>query len=279
MTAKDIATYRKYIKFTESECIDEIEKFMPQFLDEEENLQKQYAVKVIRWVKAWANCDFSQEEVERLIAANRLLEDKIEEMLKDTCNMADWWKAQLDKKYGYQRDRPCFRLYYDEIWASVQIEELDSETKDFLQYRSVFRHGGKTVCDYHLSISNFQETGFRSILAYIDYRKSKHFTFPCKAVSVYLDFLEHLDVHNHLHIPIDSGLATLMRVPNNIGNKWKNFFTKLDRFHGEMFCSSMLDMIGSFLLTPQDVCAIAGYSYQINFEHHSDEHIRKMDDV
>jgi len=273
MTTQDIATYRKYINFTESEYIDEIEKLMLQHLDEEEKRQKLYAVKVIRWVKAWRNCDFSQETVERLIATNRLLEDKIEEMLKDARNMVDWRKAQLDKRYGFQRDR----TYYEDIWTSVQIEELDSETKDFLLYRSVLHHGGKTVCDYHLSISNSLETGFSRSFVSINYRKSKHFTFPCKAVSVYLDFMEQLKVHNHLQIPIDSGLATLMRVPNNIGNKWKNFFAKLDKFHGEIFCTSMLDMIGSFLLTPQDVCAISGYSYHINFEHHSEEYIIKMD--
>jgi len=273
MTAKDIATYRKYISLDESEYIDEIEKLMSKHPDDKENRQKQYAVKAVRWAKAWAMCDFNEEMVRGLIAANRLMAETIAEMLGEARIMADWRKAQLDKQYGFGQQG---KSYYEEIWASVRIEELDSDTKDFLLYRPVFHPGGLTVCDCHLSISNFMATECFSN-HFFGYRKRKGFTFPCKAVSVYIDFLKHLKAHNHLHIPIDNGLKSLMRLPENIGKKWKCFFAKLDRFGGELFCASMLEMIGNSLLTPEDVCAIVSYSYQISFEHHSEEWIRKMD--
>jgi len=260
-TIMDFASFRKYVHFEDFDCTEKVTELDNQRSEQEGNyINEQNAVKTVRWYKAWRDCDFTDEMVVNLIQANELLEDKIAEMYEAVHKLAKWEKRRLNK---------IGKPYAEEIVATLQVDYVDlCEDYDATYYR-LFKHKTDTISKYRYILRNDEPTEEEPMSHHYDIKDIPE-TEICEAASVYDNFLREARINMAVAIQISSNFKTMLNLPENVGKKWNSFFLRLDKFQGNFFCLPLLAMIGRFKLTPQDVCAIRDYSYQININHSCD---------
>jgi len=261
MNKNNLKTVRKYLRFTELDLTDHI-----QALREESNEQKNHCVneqnlaKSIRWYKAWRDCELTDELVQQLIQADKLLENKIEEMQTAAKNLAKWEQRQL-KKAG--------RPYAETVVATLSPDYVDIKDGYDERYYGIFQHETDVVSKYRITMRDDEPTGERVSDCLNDMAEIREAEI-CEAAKVLDDFLETSRVERDYAIKMDSDFRNLLNLPKTIGKKWDRFFEQLDKFQGYYFTTTMLAMIAAFKLTPDDVCAIRDYGYDIKIHHFSD---------
>jgi len=285
MTAEDIAAYRKYINLDESEYVD---------LVNDRDSDSCTAMDV-RWIKAWAGCDFNDRLVADIIAADKLLRDSICGMNKDVCDLVRVRKMQ-SKEEGRQVDeRISAALYVEKVQAPPKLGELyrrrfekTKETLSMLKspreldmlYGTIFRGYHNVVCRCKNSVNKLTRISNIERNSVIDNGICYDLFERNKIAKEYIRFLRsmlhlysvYLRSDDFLHVMgINSNIRSMMNLRENVGAKWAGFFTRLDNFKGAPLCFPLLFMIGEQRLTPEDVCAIRSYSYTIEIEHRSVE--------
>jgi len=215
----------------------------------------QNALKTVRWYKAWRDCEFTDELVAKLLLINDMLLNENAEMCDAVHRMAASEKRRLNKTK---------KPYIETIEASLQIDCFDGRWSF-----CVCQNEEIAVTKYRLVISNDQRTKKESICSLFNV-----FDIPnreiCEAARVFDNFLRDAAENYLVAAKIDSDFRDAIGLPENISTKWSRFFSRLDKFQGAFVYLPLLAMIGRFKLTPEDVCAIKGFSYKLNLTHLSD---------
>jgi len=270
---KDFSLLRKNMYSSEIDCFAKADNILQDRLDLEDETEKQKgnqyaglnkelnATLTARWYKAWRDCEFTDEFIEKLEKANSLLLDSICEMSETVYKLAQWERRRLNKRgKGYT----CF------ISADLRVSKLRNYKGN---YNSIyFSHYPYDVSREFIKLSFDEPIGKKWKTESLNNMIEIPETEICEAARIYDNFLRKLgkSKKDFFCTSNEGGVTAkeFLHLSGNVGRKWEKFFTRVEKLKDHPISSVLLAMIGRFKLTPEDIFNIADYDFDIKFEHH-----------